>query len=228
MMSGQAFIGSGGLMDVPVPRWIENDESLFGAWGLTLMAMLKHGRVETLKKGSVLTMGSGEVGLLIDGGLYCLDIESAGEDRALFVSFPGRGELFKAGASGLPSLTFQAHCKTTALVIPSDNINAFTAELAVSGRIMATLDLILAQQFAQAAQAASSQDIFRIERVLQMLAEHPSGTDTQLGREIVASKTLIRYLAGVHKRSASRSFKKLDADGCVTFYGYKRVFFRGK
>ena len=66
-MMTKGFAGSNGLMDVPAPDWIVNNECLFAHWGSFLLAMIKHGSIETLHKTECLELATLEFGLLIDG-----------------------------------------------------------------------------------------------------------------------------------------------------------------
>lgn len=226
-MSRPLFAGSAGLLDVPAPEWIEADEGLFSYWGLCLMTLIRHGRIVTVKPGCNLDLAAGQLGLLIEGGLYALD-EGTLDDRALFVSFLRRGDIFKAMGGPASPLTFLAHTRSSVLVLDEASLQTFIAEFAIAERVLHALEVHLTCQYAGAAQTVGWKDLARVRRAIQMLADHPTATDTKLGREIESSKQNIRRLAGVQKRSASRAFNALAQAGEVTFYGYKRIFYRGE
>lgn len=84
----------------------------------------------------------------------------------------------------------------------------------------------MAQAYSRALSDSVGRDQDRIRRVLTMLASHPTAIDSKLGREVEANKQQIRDLAGVQKRSATRAFRALEESGVVSFYGYKRLFYR--
>lgn len=226
MQSG-AFAGSGGLMDVPVPAYIQADESLFTTWGACLLALIKHGKVITLRRGESLDLKEWQIGLLIDGGIYAMSQAVHDESRKMLVHFFQRGELFVAGDENNLSLDLIAHCKTRCLVLSKSLFEDFSEEFTGTSRLLLTIDTWLTKQLLEAVQRSSARDIDKIRTTLVMLAGHPTATDTKLGREIEASKQMIRELAGVQKRSASRAFRSLEEQGQVSFYGYKRLFFTG-
>jgi len=85
-MLNSRFAGSNGLMDVPAPSWIMNDESLFAHWGSFMLAMIKHGTVETIRRTDRLELRPTEFGLLIDGGLYATDLQDGEASRTLLIS----------------------------------------------------------------------------------------------------------------------------------------------
>lgn len=226
-MSNMVFAGSRGVMDVPVPDWIKAEESLFKTWGVCMMTLMKHSQIETLNRGDYLDLNTYRGGLVIDGGLYALGQAGHDENRKMFVHFFQRGELFASQAAESLHVDLMAHCRTSFLAVPKDAFHDFLNEFPHSERIVSTLELRMTQHFAQALQRTNGKDIDRIHRVLEMLADHPTATDTKLGKEIEASKQQICLLAGVQKRSASRAFKALEEAGHVNFYGYKRLFYRG-
>lgn len=225
-MFRQSFAGSAGLLDIPAPDWLASDEGLFGYWGMCLMTLIRHGKIDTVKRGETLSIFPAQLCLLIEGGLYALD-EGTQENRCLFVSFLRRGDLFKP-IDGLASpITYVAHTRSSVLILDDASLNAFTNEFALSSRLLHSLELFQAQRYAGAAQTVGWKDRARVLRAMQMLAEHPTATDTRLGREIESSKNNIRRLAGVQKRSATRTFSALAESGVVTWHGYKRLFFKG-
>lgn len=228
MASSISFVGSNGLMDVPAPPWIRTDAILFASWGQLLLAMIKHGAVETVRKGEQLSMKPAEFGLLIDGGLYATDSPPGNESRALLIDFLRRGDLFIPTISGNLKITLTPHCKTTCLVVREAALGAFKAEFETWDMCEPILCADMAQAYSQAVSASIGKDQDKIRRVLSIMASHPTAIDSKLGREIEAGKQLIRDLAGVQKRSATRAFRFLEDAGEVSFYGYKRLFYRGQ
>lgn len=227
MMLSAGFAGSNGLLDVPAPSWIEDDGLLFGHWGSFLLAMIKHGSVETLPRADLLEMAPGEFGLLIDGGLYVTEQPGGKEARKLLIQFLRRGDLFTTAIGGNLHLQLQPHCRTTYIVIRESALAAFQSEFPFWDRILPLLTAGIAQAYSRAVCDTVGRDQDRIHRVLAMLANHPTAIDSKLGREIEANKQQIRDLAGVQKRSATRAFRALEESRAVSFYGYKRLFFRG-
>ncbi|HBO2935328.1 TPA: hypothetical protein L4R50_000324 [Pseudomonas aeruginosa] len=228
MGSSISFVGSNGLMDVPAPKWIKADATLFASWGQLLLAMIKHGTVETVRKGDLLSMKQAEFGLLIDGGLYATDSPPCNEARALLIDFLRRGDLFSPAISSNLKITLSPHCKTTCLIVREDSLRAFKAEFEAWDMFEPILCAEMAQAYSQAVSASIGKDQEKIRRVLSIMANHPTAIDSKLGREIEAGKQLIRDLAGVQKRSATRAFRCLEEAGEVSFYGYKRLFYRGQ
>lgn len=226
-MPSAGFAGSNGLMDVPAPGWIVEDEFLFAHWGSFLLAMIKHGSVETIRRTDRFTMSASEFGLLIDGGLYATDSPGINDSRTLLIQFLQRGDLFATAIGGSLHLQLAPHCKTTCLVIREQVFESFRAEFPFWDRIFPLLCAGMAQAYSRAVSDSVGRDQDRIRRVLKMLASHPTAIDSKLGREVEANKQQIRDLAGVQKRSATRAFRALEESGTVSFYGYKRLFFRG-
>lgn len=224
-MAQQSFTGSTGLLDVPAPEWIAGDEALFSYWGMALMTMVCHGQIKTLRAGEAITLSSRQLGLMIDGGIYTLD-EQTLEERSLFVHFLRRGDWFKAMEGPAIDLQFVAHARSTVLIVDDASFDAFMREFSMSERLVQALDLQISKQYAAAAQTVGWKDQARLIRTIQMLAQHPTAPHTKLGREIESSKQNIRRLAGVQKRSATRAFNAMEKAGVVTFYGYKRVFYK--
>lgn len=228
MIPNTRFAGSNGLLDVPAPPWIEDDDSLFKHWGSFLLAMIKHGSVETLRRADTLDMAPSEFGLLIDGGLYVTDQPEGKDARTLLVQFLRRGDLFSTAIGGNLHLLLHPHCRTTCLIIRESEIAAFRSEFPFWDRVQPMLTAGMAQGYSKAVSDTVGRDQDRIHRVLTILANHPTAIDSKLGLEIEANKQQIRDLAGVQKRSATRAFRALEESGAVSFYGYKRLFFRGK
>lgn len=226
-MLNSRFAGSNGLMDVPAPSWIMNDESLFAHWGSFMLAMIKHGTVETIRRTDRLELRPTEFGLLIDGGLYATDLQDGEASRTLLIQFLQRGDLFSTAISGSLHLQLLPHCKTTFLIVREHVFDAFKAEFPFWDRIFPMLCAGTAQAYARAVCESAGRDLDRIRRVLKILASHPTAVDSKLGREVETNKHQIRDLAGVQKRSATRAFKALEDSGEVSFYGYKRLFHRG-
>lgn len=225
-MTSAGFAGSNGLLDVPAPQWIVEDDTLFAHWGSFLMAMVKHGSVETIRRTDTLALGASEFGLLIDGGLYATDLPDGNDGRTVLIQFLQRGDLFSTAIGGSLHLQFLPHCKTTCLVVRKDVFDAFKTEFPFWDRIFPLLCAGMAQAYSRAVVESAGRDQDRIRRVLKMLATHPTAVDSKLGREVEANKQQIRDLAGVQKRSATRAFKALEDSGIVSFYGYKRLFFQ--
>ncbi|HDS1721488.1 hypothetical protein NPS53_08265 [Pseudomonas putida] len=226
-MQSSHFAGSNGLMDVPAPSWIIEDETLFSHWGSFMLAMIKHGTVETIRRTERLELSAAEFGILIDGGLYATDQPDGDDSRSLLIQFLQRGDLFSTAISGNLQLQLRPHCKTTFLVVREHVFGAFKAEFPFWDRIHPLLCAGTAQAYARAVSESAGRDLDRIRRVLKILANHPTAIDSKLGREVEANKQQIRDLAGVQKRSATRAFKALEESGEVSFYGYKRLFYRG-
>lgn len=225
-MVGIGFAGSSGIMDVPAPSWIEGDESLFSQWGKFLIAMIKHGTVETFRRTEAIPMESNEFGLLIEGGIFATDEPKNEDGRRVLVQFLRRGDLFAAAISNNLQFQLTPHCRTICLIVREGALEAFKSEFPSWATLKPLLNAGLAQAYSQAISETVGRDQDRIRRVLAMLAKHPTATDTKLGWEIEAGKQLIRDLAGVQKRSATRAFQALVEAGCVMFYGYKRLFYR--
>lgn len=226
-MANTGFAGSKGLMDVPAPDWIVEDKFLFGHWGNFLLAMIKHGTVETLRRTDQLEMKPSEFGLLIDGGLYATDVPEGKDSRLLLIQFLRRGDLFSKAIGGNLHIQLLPHCSTTCLIVREQVIEAFRAEFPLWDRVVPLLCAGMAQAYSRAVSDSVGHDQDRIRRVLTMLASHPTAVDSKLGREVEANKQQIRDLAGVQKRSATRAFRALEESGAVSFYGYKRLFYRG-
>lgn len=223
-MSHSAFASSG-VLDVPVPAWIAT-EDLFAQWGSFLMALIKHGSMETVRRSSTLTLSEDEFGLLIDGGLYATEQPQHEDARCLLIAFLERGDLFPASRDG-HDLVLTSHGKSTCLVIREAALEGFKADFPswelMSSRLISRME----QAQAQAHDEAEGRDQDRIRRVLKIMADHPTAIDSLQGREIEAGKQRIRDLAGVQKRSATRAFRALVEAGVVTFSGYKRLYFKG-
>nr|WP_192963278.1 Crp/Fnr family transcriptional regulator [Pseudomonas fluorescens] len=226
-MVNTRFAGSNGLLDVPAPLWIADDEQLFGHWGSLLLTIIKHGSVETLRRGDSLEFAPREFGLMIDGGLYVTDQPESKEPRTLLIQFLRRGDIFSSAIGGNLHLQLQAHCRTTCLIIREPVLEAFQCEFPFWDRMLPKLTAGMAQAYSRAVCDTMGRDQDRIHRVLTILANHPTAIDSKLGREIEANKQQIRDLAGVQKRSATRAFRALEESSAVSFYGYKRLFFRG-
>ncbi|MPQ69316.1 Crp/Fnr family transcriptional regulator [Pseudomonas sp. MWU12-2323] len=226
MMAGIGFAGSSGIMDVPAPSWIEGDEPLFSQWGQFLIAMIKHGTVETFRRTEAISMASSEFGLLIEGGVFATDEPKRVDGRRVLVQFFQRGDLFAAAVSSNLQFQLTPHCRTICLIVRERALDAFKNEFLSWARLRPLLNDGLAQAYSQALIETVGRDQDRIRRVLAMLAKHPTSTDTKLGSEIEAGKQLIRDLAGVQKRSATRAFQALVEAGCVEFHGYKRLFYK--
>lgn len=226
MMAGIGFAGSSGIMDVPAPSWIEGDESLFSQWGQFLIAMIKHGTVETFRRTEPIPMESNEFGLLIEGGIFATDEPKNEDGRRVLVQFLRRGDLFAATISNNFQIQLTPHCRTVCLIVREGAMEGFKADFPSWEALIPLLRVGMAQACSRAVSETVGRDQDRIRRVLAMLAKHPTATDTKLGREIEAGKQLIRDLAGVQKRSATRAFHALVEAGCVSFYGYKRLFYR--
>tara|TARA_R110002124_G_scaffold128157_19_gene288712 strand:- start:9835 stop:10491 length:657 start_codon:yes stop_codon:yes gene_type:complete len=215
-------------MDVPVPSYIKADDSLFSTWGACMMALIKHGKFVTLQRGESLPLSDCEIGLLIDGGLYAMCLAGHDDSRKMMAHFFCRGELFIASAGENLDMDLIAHCRSSCLVLPATEFSEFAEEFSGAPRLVGTIETWLTKQFLEALQKSNAKDIDKIQSILAILASHPTATDTKLGREIEASKQLIRELAGVQKRSSSRAFRTLEESGLVSFYGYKRLFFTGQ
>lgn len=225
-MMTKGFAGSNGLMDVPAPDWIVKNECLFAHWGSFLLAMIKHGSIETIHKNESFELASLEFGLLIDGGLYVTDSPEGDDPRTLLIQFLQRGDLFSTAISGRQHLQLTPHCKTTCLIIREQAFEPFRTEFPLWDRIFPLVSAGTAQAYSTALRDSAGRDQARIKRVITILASHPTAIDSKLGREIEANKQQIRDLAGVQKRSATRAFRVLEDSGTVSFYGYKRLFYR--
>ncbi|NVL48646.1 Crp/Fnr family transcriptional regulator [Pseudomonas syringae pv. actinidiae] len=225
-MTSAGFAGSNGLLDVPAPKWIVEDETLFAHWGSFLLAVIKHGCVETVRRGESLELSSSEFGLMIEGGLYATDLPDNNESRTVLIQFLQRGDLFSTSIGGSLHLHLHPHCKTTCLIVRRSVFEGFNTEFPFWDRIFPLLCAGMAQAYSRAVSESAGRDQDRIRRVLTMLANHPTAVDSKLGREVEANKQQIRDLAGVQKRSATRAFRALEESGIVSFYGYKRLFFR--
>lgn len=226
-MTTSAFAGSNGVLDVPAPAWIVNDEVLFPQWGAFLMALIKHGRIKTVRRTEVLTLERNECALLIEGGLFATNNPENSDARLLLIQFLKRGDLFSSTFGNTLQLHLKPHCRTTCLIICQSVVESFKADFPSWDRLFPLLQAFMARAYAQAVTDAGGRDQDRIRRVLAIMAEHPTAVDSKLGREIEAGKQQIRDLAGVQKRSATRAFRALEDAGVVSFYGYKRLFFRG-
>ncbi len=225
-MASISFAGSNGLMDVPAPAWIKKDASLFAQWGQLLLAMIKHGAIDVLRKGEQLQLKPNEIGLLVDGGLYATDSPPGTDTRALLIDFLRRGDLFTPTISSNLHITLTPHCRTTCLIVHEDALSSLRRDFDAWDKCFPILCAELAQSFTKAVSESQGKDQDKIRRVLSILAGHPTAIDSKLGREIEAGKQLIRDLAGVQKRSATRAFRALEDAGEVSFYGYKRLFFK--
>lgn len=225
-MTHRSFAGSNGLMDVPAPEWIEQDEALFSQWGLFLLAMIKHGIVETVQRNESLHLEHGEFGLLIDGGLFAVCRNSGSEGRDLLVQFLKRGDMITSAIGAKLPLSLTTPCKTNCLIVRQSAIQAFKAEFPLWDRAIPLLHALMAQAYSQALCETLGRDQDRIHRVLAMMAAHPTAINSTQGREIEAGKQQIRDLAGVQKRSASRAFRALEDAGYVNFHGYKRLYYK--
>lgn len=226
-MTGFNFAGSTGLMDVPAPDWIKDEESIFSQWGQFLLAMIKHGQVETVRRNETLPMAANEFGLMIDGGLYALEATTDVEARSILIQFLARGDLFTSTINDTHHLRLTPHCKTVCLVVRQTALDAFINDFPAWVRAKPLMVSRMALAYSEAVRADSGRDQDKILRVLTMLASHPTAIDSKLGREVEAGKQQIRDLAGVQKRSATRAFHALVESGCVSFYGYKRLFSGG-
>ena len=225
-MRSFCFAGSTGLMDVPAPEWIRGEQSLFGQWGKFLLAMIKHGQVEIVRRNETLTMADDDFGLMIDGGLYALDSPGGDDARSFLIEFFARGDLFTSAITNTLHLRLTPHCKTVCLIVRQSAIEAFLCDFPSWVKIKPIMQARMAQAYSKAVSDAIGRDQDKILRILTMLARHPTAIDSKLGREVEAGKQQIRDLAGVQKRSATRAFSALVDSGCVSFYGYKRLFFR--
>lgn len=225
-MTSYRFAGSAGLMDVPAPNWVRDDPTLFSQWGMFLLTIIRHGSIETLRRADNLTLSPTEFAVVIEGGLYALDDSTKDDGRKLMVQFLRRGDLFSSTISNTLHLKLVAHCRTSCLVFRERAFDQFMDDFPSWERFSAPLKACMAQAYAEAVSSSVGRDQDRIRRVLALLANHPTATETPLGREIEAGKQQIRELAGVQKRSATRAFRALEEDGCVSFYGYKRLFYR--
>lgn len=231
-MAGITFAGSNGLLDVPAPAWVEAEEAIFSKWGVFMVAMIKHGTVESLRRDEELQLEADEFGLMIDGGIFAL-VESApgpgNKDQALrstLVSFLSRGDLFTAALSGAAIMQFRSNYKSTCLIVRQQALEAFRREFPTWASAQALLRTRTAEAYTQALLDTMGRDQEKIHRVLAIFAGHPTATKTEHGNEFEAGKQLIRDLAGVQKRSASRAFTALEDSGVVSFSGYKRICYR--
>lgn len=225
-MASISFAGSNGLMDVPAPNWINDDATLFAQWGQLLLAMIKHGTIDVLRKGEQLRLKPNEIGLVVDGGLYATDCNPGGDSRALLIDFLRRGDLFTPAISSNLQITLTPHCRTTCLIVREDSLCLLRSNFEAWDKCFPILCAEIAKAFTRAVSESQGKDQNKIRRVLSILAGHPTAIDSNLGREIEAGKQLIRDLAGVQKRSATRAFRALEDAGEVSFYGYKRLFFK--
>jgi len=223
-MSSLSFIGSKGLMDVTAPNWLIEDETLFGQWGKLLLALIKHGTLENVRKGKTIDLGPNDISLLIDGGLYVTDIPMSDDGRTLLIDIIKRGDLFTSSFASNLKPTLTAQCLSRCLIVRGSALEEFKADFDQWDRILSMVNVWMAQAYLQAVSQSVGRDQDRIRRVLSMMASHPTALDSRIGREIEAGKQLIRDLAGVQKRSATRAFRALEENGEVCFYGYKRLF----
>lgn len=226
-MPHSRFAGSRGVLDVPAPAWIINDDLLFSQWGTFLLALIKHGTVETIRRDQPLAMEPTEFGLVIEGGLFATDGSDAEGARVLLIQFLKRGDLFSPAIGNTLQMHLKPHCRTTCLVVRHSVIEAFKADFPAWDRLLPLLWAGMARAYSQAVTDSVGRDQDKIHRVLKLMAEHPTAIDSKLGREIEAGKQQIRDLAGVQKRSATRAFRALEDSGVVSFYGYKRLFYKG-
>jgi len=227
MMKSCRFAGSNGVLDVPAPDWIVCDELLFSQWGTFLLALIKHGTMETIRRNEPFSMEPSEFGLLIEGGLFATDGSDDEGERVILIQFLKRGDLFSPAIGNTLQMHLKPHCRTSCLIVRHTAIEAFKADFPAWDRLLPLLWAGMAQAYSQAVSDSGGRDQDKIHRVLRLMAEHPTATDTKLGREIEAGKQQIRDLAGVQKRSATRAFRALEESGVVSFYGYKRLFFKG-
>lgn len=225
-MQTSAFAGSSGVLDVPAPAWIVKDETLFSQWGTFLMAVIKHGSMETIRMPESLVVRDSEFGLLIEGGLFAIDGPAQPDSRLLLIQFMKRGDLFSSATGHNAQLNLSPHCRTTYLVVRGSGIEAFRADFPALDLLLPRLRDGMADAYEQAINDTKGRDQDRIRRVLKIMAEHPTAVDSKLGRQIEAGKQRIRDLAGVQKRSATRAFRALEGGGVVTFHGYKRLYFK--
>lgn len=226
-MTGSAFAGSSGVLDVPAPAWIVNDATLFPQWGTFLLALIKHGSIETVRCPEGLVLGDNEFGLLIEGGLFVIDGQNRPDARLMLIEFLKRGDLLTSSPGHTRLLQLYPHSRTTCLVVRDRTFEPFKADFPNWGQLLFQLKAEIAEAYEQARVETMGRDQDRIRRVLTLMAEHPTSVDSKLGRQIEAGKQLIRDLAGVQKRSATRAFRALEEDGEVSFHGYKRLFFKG-
>ncbi|MFL1449379.1 hypothetical protein ACI77O_13360 [Pseudomonas tritici] len=232
MKPGISFAGSNGLMDVPAPEWVVAEDSIFSRWGVFMLAMIKHGQVESIRREDTLKLEANEFGLMIEGGLFAL-VDSAAnsantprQERPLLVSFLARGELFTPAIPGGKNIQFLPHSRATCLILRQNTLEAFKADFPTWVSTSGLLRTRSADAYTQALLESMGRDQDKIRRVLTIFAAHPTATDSIHGREFEAGKQLIRELAGVQKRSASRAFTTLEESGAVTFSGYKRIYYR--
>jgi hypothetical protein len=223
-MSSLSFVGSKGLMDVTAPSWLIEDETLFGQWGQLLIALIKHGTLESVRKGKTMDLGPNDIALLIDGGLYVTDMPVGDDGRTLLIDIIKRGDLFTSSFAHNLKPTLTAQALSRCLIVRESALEMFKADFDQWDRILSMVNVWMAQAYLQAVSQSFGRDQDRIRRVLSMMANHPTALDSRIGREIEAGKQLIRDLAGVQKRSATRAFRTLEENGEVCFYGYKRLF----
>lgn len=226
-MASSAFAGSSGVLDVPAPEWIVNDTTLFPQWGEFLLALIKHGAIETVRWPEGLTLEDNEFGLLIEGGVFAVDGQARPDARLMLIQFLKRGDLLTSSTEHKRQLHLYPHSRTTCLVVRDSLLEPFKADFPYWDRLLPKLRGGMAQAYEQATVETKGRDQDRIKRVLALMAAHPTSVDSKLGRQVEVGKQLIRDLAGVQKRSATRAFRALEEDGVVSFQGYKRLFFKG-
>lgn len=222
-MASREFAGSSGLLDIQPPSWVANDMVLFASWGQLLLSLVKHGSVRTLKHRDSVALEPLDLGLVVDGGLFATNASLDAERRTIFVGFFQRGDLFTTAFGNDLKISLAPHHRTTLLVVDSAHLDAFKADFPAWDRMLLLLGAGLSESYICAVQETRGKDVERIKRSINLMAEHPTATDSEIGRVVEAGKQLIRELSGVQKRSATRAFRALEDSGVISFWGYKRL-----
>lgn len=213
------------VLDVPAPEWIKHHPDLSPHWGELIICAKKYGRITQYEPGATITTTPGDLYLVINGCLIASTNPLSVPDAPIYISALKRGDIITPDICRKIPISLSARTNTTVLCIHSGSINDFAAEVSNSGQFLASLNIELAQKYAEAAQSLLLKDQDRILRVIANLATHPESKDTVDGIQIEIRREDVRKYAGVQIRSATRAFAGLSDSGVIKFNGYKRIYY---
>lgn len=214
-------------LDLPTPGWLKELTDVSAEWAKLLIAASLHGRIETYARGKELETSPHDLLLVLKGCVLAIAPPQHVDGHHIFIAALKKGDIVTPSINSRVRIDLQARSTTTVLRVPQVAIPQYMSDVGVLEKFLIALELEMTRVYAEAATATLLRDQAKILRVIQILASHPEAVNTTVGMEVEVSKDEIRFLAGVHKRSATRAFQALVGAGIVSFNGYKRVYFSG-
>ncbi|MDF9779227.1 hypothetical protein [Pseudomonas baetica] len=213
------------LLDTPQPAWFGTAPHA-GSWGSWLLQGSAYGNVIDLSANQPLVADKGDFYILLSGCIIVHGVSPQSSSKPIFVDALRRGDVICPLRHDQVKFLYKTRTAASLLKVSKDKYQAFMNDLKYSETVLLAAELHLMALHSNAAHLHFAKDLERIERVVNVLVQHPDSTHTPRGIEVQASKEEIRTLAGVERRSGSRAFKTLEDEGVLFFNGYKAFFYK--